>query len=198
VSSAGQVVLSGYLADGTALSQSAYLSKDGRWPLYSWLYSGGKGSVFGWLFFTNTTPPGLLGGTLSWLKPSNTTATKYYPLGFTNELPVEGSRYAAPPGSRVIDLTNGVVAFEDGNLALSFTNAVALTTTNSVRNLGTNRLTFSLSPSSGVFSGTVAVPGTRQTNTFRGALLQDLDSGYGYFLGTNQSGRLYFGPAPGQ
>ena len=42
-------------------------------------------------------------------------------------------------------------------------------------------------------SGTVKVPGTTRTNTFKGAILQDMDSGYGYFLGPSQSGSVFFG-----
>jgi hypothetical protein len=51
----------------------------------------------------------------------------------------------------------------------------------------------SITRSNGVFSGSVKVPGTTRTNTFKGAFLQDLESGYGFFLGTNQSGSVFIG-----
>ena len=47
--------------------------------------------------------------------------------------------------------------------------------------------------SSGLFSGSATVPGTKQKVSFKGALLQNVDVGYGYFLGTNQSGSVFFG-----
>jgi hypothetical protein len=120
----------------------------------------------------------------------------FYPLGFTNLVGVTGARYTAPAGStnRCVALTNGIVVFEDGNLAGPFTNAVTLTETNRVINGSSNYLTLSLSISNGLFSGRVKVPGTTLTNSFKGALRQDRDSGSGYFLGTNQSGRVYLGP----
>src|SRR2546429_9097687 len=106
-----------------------------------------------------------------------------------------GPRYAQPTNTttRVIDLTNGVVIFAGGNLATPFTNLVTLTSTNRFINGSPNSLSLSLTLSNGTFSGRVKVPGTTRTNTFKGALLQDSDSGYGYFLGTNQSGSVFFG-----
>jgi hypothetical protein len=196
IDTGGKVVLSGYLADGTALSQSTTVSKDGRWPLYAPLYAG-TGSVYSWLFFTNYPPADLLGGQLSWSKPQQQ-AVIYYPLGFTNEVMVEGSRYVAPTNGtmRTLALTNGLVSFNGGNVSAPFTNLVILAANNVVTNTSTNRLILSLSTASGVFSGTVVVPGTKTTNTFRGAVLQNENAGYGFFLGTNQSGRLFFGPLP--
>jgi hypothetical protein len=45
-----------------------------------------------------------------------------------------------------------------------------------------------------VFSGRVKEPGTTHINTFKGAFLQDQASGYGFFLGTNQSGSVFLSP----
>jgi hypothetical protein len=86
-----------------------------------------------------------------------------------------------------------VVWFDGGNLNMPFTNAVTLTSSNRVINGGANSLSLSVTASNGTFSGSVKVPGTPRTNSFKGAFLQDLNSGYGYFLGTNTSGRVFFG-----
>jgi hypothetical protein len=43
-----------------------------------------------------------------------------------------------------------------------------------------------------MFSGNVKVPETARTNTFKGVLLQGVGAGFGYFLGTNQSGEATF------
>jgi hypothetical protein len=95
----------------------------------------------------------------------------------------------------VIDLTNGIIVFEGGNLSAPFTNLVTLTESNKVINSSPNSLSASLTVSNGTFSGNVKVPGTRTTNSFKGAVLQDMDAGYGYFLGTNRSGRVFWGPS---
>jgi hypothetical protein len=68
-----------------------------------------------------------------------------------------------------------------------------LTLSNTVSNGSRNTLSLSLTLSSGLFSGSATVPGTRQSVWFKGALLQNRDVGCGYFLGTNQSGSVYFG-----
>jgi hypothetical protein len=65
---------------------------------------------------------------------------------------------------------------------------------NTIINLSSNKLSLSLTLPNGLFSGLVQIPGTTRSNAFRGALLQSDAAGYGYFLGTNQSGRVYFGP----
>jgi hypothetical protein len=48
----------------------------------------------------------------------------------------------------------------------------------------------SVTASNGFFNGAVKVPGTTRTNTFKGVVLQDAGAGFGYFLGTNQSGQV--------
>jgi hypothetical protein len=136
-------------------------------------------------------------GWVSWIKRAAPGAT-FYPLGFTNLSWAEGARYTPPTNAttRVIQVTNGVVIFDGGNLSEPFTNLVRLTPTNRVINDSANSMTLSLTLSNGTFSGSVKVPGTTRTNAFKGALLQDQDSGSGYFLGTNQSGHVFFGPQP--
>jgi hypothetical protein len=189
----GYVTLNGTLGDNFSWSQNVPLSSAGDWACYVPLY-GGIGSVWGWLQFDTNHPSGKVDGTLSWIRPVRPGAT-YYAAGFTNLVAAGGSRYTAPtnPNTRVINLTNGVVYFDGGNLSVPFTNAVTLTSSNRVINGSANPLSLSLAVADGTFSGSVKVPGTTRTNTFKGALLQDLNSGYGYFLGTNQSGRVFFG-----
>src|SRR5207249_10252033 len=82
VTPAGQVLLAGMLADGTKISQSAPLSKDGQWPLYIALYKG-DGSVLSWLNFANRTNDDI-NGTLSWIKLSGA-GGQYYAGGFTRQ-----------------------------------------------------------------------------------------------------------------
>ena len=180
VDTGGNVTYSGSLADGTSVGPaSASLSRYGYFPLYVPLYSG-KGSVFSSLGFDQNQPATGLEGWLSWIKLPQGGA--YYPAGLTNEVTAEGARYTPPTNttSRVIQMTNGVVMFEGGNLNLSLT----------------NKLSLSLTVSNGVFTGGLTEPGLTRSNLFRGVLLQDESSGYGYFLETNRSGRVLFWPVP--
>jgi Calx-beta domain/Divergent InlB B-repeat domain/Bacterial Ig domain len=187
VSSNGAVKLSASLADGTRLSQSAPLSKNGYWPLYASLY-GGKGSAISWVVFAESEESDFA-GSFSWFKPALPTA-KYYPAGFGVDLNLSGSRYTAPTNSTdpILNFPAGRVQFSAGNLE-EFENLVSLSE-NKVTNLGTNKLTLSINKSSGLFSGSVLPPGARASLPFKGAIDKNLNQGWGFFLGTNQSGRV--------
>jgi hypothetical protein len=191
VDNLGKVALKGSLADGTAISQSSTVSKDGWWPLYVSLY-GTKGSVLGWLQFTNDSDSGLLGGEVRWTKRPQATKANFYQMGFTNILETQGALYVAPSNStvRAIALTNGLVSFIGGNLSAPFTNLVVLGANSVFTNQSANALKLSLDKTKGTFSGKVVVPGTSTPRSFKGAVLQNQAQGWGYFLGTNQSGRV--------
>ena len=189
------LTLAGSLADGSALTQIVPLSGTGDWSLYVSLYSG-KGSVLGWLTFDTNQPAGGLQGWLSWIKPAQGTAL-LYPNGFTNLVVAAGSRYTPPVGltNRVIPLTNGVVSLDGGNLGALLTNRIILSPANQIIDSSlSNKLSLSLTVSNGVFKGSVTPAGTTRHLPIQGAIFQDLGVGYGFFLGTNQSGRVYFGP----
>ena len=188
VDAAGNVKLSGKLADNTTLSQKAPLSKNGEWPLYLSLYSK-KGSLCSWVQFDTNLPAAGLWGVLDWFKP---TVTKgLYASGFTNQTALTGSSYLPPPTmtNPVIALNNGTVTMSGGNLAGPLTNFVTLTQDNKVTttNAGLS-LTFTLS--SGLLKGSFTHPATAKKISFTGALLQTNNSGSGFFSGTNESGEV--------
>lgn len=194
VGSDGKLSLQGSLADNTPANQSVPLSKDGEWPLYVPLYSG-AGSILSWVMLsTNTPPANLVSGNLSWIKPSLPTA-KYYPGGFTNLVPLEGSAYQPPGASRVLDFADGEVSFSGGNLSEPFTNPVVLGANNIVANLGSNPLSLKIKAANGLFDGRATAPNATASFPFKGVVLQRQNYGAGYFLGTNQSGLIFFGPA---
>lgn len=157
---------------------------DGQRALYASLFTA-KGSVQGWMTFTNEDTSDIT-GSLSWIKPVMVTS-KYYPLGFTNVAEAVGSRFVWPgTTNRVLQFANGVMTFSEGNLPQPFTNNVRLETNNKVTNLSSNKLTMTALPI-GLFTGTVTDTNTGKGLSFNGALLPRLNAGYGYFLGTNQS-----------
>ena len=180
----------GALADGTWFSQSAQLSGDGQWPLFAPLYAG-KGQVMSWTTFSNL-PASDLSGTLSWIKLANPRA-RYYPGGFTNEYEAVGSAYVAPLGTnRVLNFVNSRMDFIGGGLASDLTVALVVGPKNTQAS-GTG-LTMRFHPPSGLFYGRKLDPASGQWHTFGGAVLQKLNAGHGYLLGTDQSSQANLTP----
>jgi len=191
VDAGGKVKLAGTLADGTKITQAAGLSKEGLWPACVSLYRG-QGLILGWLTFADR-PADDFSGTLDWIKPAQQ-AAKYYPAGFAIRTEAVGARYLQPTrGSRVINLSAGQVWFANGNLGQSFTNQVTLGTDNKVINLSNNKTILTVTPSTGLFKGSVTDPGTTRSLGINGVVLQKQNAGFGFFLGTNQTGRVFFG-----
>lgn len=190
VSATGGIAFAGALADDTKVSQKGLLLANGQWPFYVPLYSG-NGSIFGWLTFSNAADSDFT-GTVNWFKPAQ--AAKFYPGGFTNSTQAAGSMYHFTNGVPVLNFANGVVWFANGNIPNDFTNQVTLSN-NVVSNLGTNNLTLKLTTSTGLFKVTAVDPDTGKTVTGSGVVLQKQNSGDGFFLGTNQVGHLFWGPA---
>jgi hypothetical protein len=192
ISPAGLITVAGSLADGTAISQSVSVSKDGRWPFYAAYAAppaGNGGAVFGWLSFSNE-PATALGGTVNWFRPAGR-GPAFYQSGFTNlAVPVVGSVYnpaARPP----LALTNGQVTLGGGNLPFAITNQVTLSSngTITVAPPNTNKLALTINKTTGAISGSFANPSNpKQTVKINGVVLQNQTNAVGYFLGTNQSG----------
>jgi len=193
VASSGALAMKGTLADGTAVAQKGALAANGQLPVYVNLYRG-KGSLFGWLTFTNTATndiPGLL----LWTRKDGA-AGSFYPGGFTNEVLTLASRYAPPvKGTAVAGFSNSVVILEGGNLIGPLTNDVFLSTLNKITVTSTNtgKLALTVTTSSGLLGGSFINPQTLKKSTIKGVVLQKQDVGGGFFLGTNQSGRVFLG-----
>ena len=154
----GKVVEVGSLADGTALApQVAYVSKSGRWPMFNQIYATKMrvinftnsaqfhtnatflGVYMGWVNLTNPTP-----GTLRWTKfpievASNVITaptgsyTNAYAGGFSLDIPLTTRGYTQRGATtRLIDVTNALITFEDGLLGGTQSAAVQLKTNNTV------------------------------------------------------------------
>lgn len=190
VARTGKVTLTGSLADGTRISQSASISRDGRWPLYIPLYTGG-GSLVSWLNFGNSPD---LAGDVTWIRPG-TSGAKYYPGGFTLQLAASGSRYTRPSSSgTILDLGDAHLVLSGGDLGGEVTDDFTLGPRNRISNLGPGKLSLTFSASNGAFSGKLTDPSTATAATFHGVVLQDQNIGTGYFLGSSQSGQVFLGP----
>lgn len=184
------VNFAGTLGDGTKVTQKTILTTNGQWPFYTTLYAG-KGSMLGWLTIGNEIDTDI-SGPLTWFKfaqPGN-----FYPLGFTNEVTAAGSAYRFTNGVPVLNFNNGQLWLTNGNLSASFTNQITLNSASKVTNQSSNALTLVITSSSGLFKGSVVNPTTRKPIVVNGVVLQKQNFGSGVFLGTNQTGRVYFGP----
>jgi uncharacterized repeat protein (TIGR03803 family) len=181
VDAMGHITLTGSLADGTAISQSSVVSKDGNWPLYVNLY-GRKGSLWGWVNFTNQTLTA--SPSISWINTTNSARAALYRSGFADQsATLTGGPYL--PGQA---LPAGLaVTLQGGNLPST------ITVTNLAEN--TNKLVLKTNQKTGVISGSFANPDDpKQIVRVNGVILQRQTNAEGYFLGTSQSGAFTLGP----
>jgi hypothetical protein len=191
VNAAGRTSFAGSLADGTHASQSSIVSGTAQWPLYCLLY-GGKGSLLGWVTFTNSQE---LGGDLFWSKPARPRGL--YPAGFSWLTSLYGARYLPPGrGSNIFGSTSSslTLTLQGGELTETNTSAFTLNDRNQVSSTNPGlKLTFV--PGTGLFRGHIPNPDVPAKKlSFNGAVLQNQTNGFGYFLGTNQSGSVLITP----
>jgi hypothetical protein len=204
--STGLVALTSTLADGTRVTGSAALGKDGEVAVYS---SSVNASLLGQLALTAGTSAlsrNALVGTLSWLKSA--VAGTVYAAGFG---PVDlevagGTPVAVPKGSLVLDLDavsetrpqNAVLSFAEGGLESTdgafFRDVAVKTTTSVAKNTvtipdGTPKVVMpTLNPATGAFAGTFLLEGgssvTIRSVRFQGQVvtIDGETQGYGYFL----------------
>ena len=199
VDGGGKIRFSATLSDGTRVTQTAAVSQNGMWPVYVPLYVK-QGSLVGFVTFTNIVGISDLGGTLTWLKPPSATA-KLYPNGFTTQITLLGSRYAAPAvGTPALSVSNAtcnlLVTSGAGDLASFVSNIVTLGTNNKVSLCVTNGFKLTVTAKTGAFSGSFINPATAKALTFKGVLFQKQNDGAGYFLGPDQTGFVAIEPAP--
>jgi hypothetical protein len=190
INAAGTVSWKGMLADNTSVAPSAVgISKSGHWPLYVALY-GKLGSISGWV--TNFSNDGALAGEVNWFRVG--AYGKLYPRGFTNApLLVTGSAFT--PGTSkipVLEPTNLFLTFSGGGLAAPLTNHLTLYDTGKFATNGGDapKLSLSVTPGTGLISGSFLDPQTRQTSAIKGVVLQRQGAAAGFFLGTNATGLL--------
>jgi hypothetical protein len=188
----GRIKLKGALPDGSKFTQSTYVSSDGMWPLYVSLYRG-DGTAIAWLEFKNQAQDDI-NGLMNWIKPAGIART-LYPNGLNLESKVAGSRYVRPASGGALNLQNGVVLFEGGDLASDFANPFTVDNRGRISDLSTNRLSLKFKTSDGTFAGRITDPTDGKTkHKFGGAVLQKVNAGYGFLSGTEKSSRVTISP----
>jgi len=101
---------------------------------------------------------------------------------------------AVGPTNRVLELTNGTVTLTGGNLAMGITNTVVLTNNNVFVITGTNGLKLTLTPGSGLISGSFTHPQSKVVTSIKAVVQQGQTNLHGFFLGTNLSGQIVLKP----
>jgi len=146
-----------------------------------------------WLAFNGAQD---LGGGLAWSKP-NLPTSKYYPAEFSWLTSVSGAAYHPPgKGTNVLGLTSSslTLTLEGGNLSRTVTSQFTLDANNQAKDANGKKVNVTFTPATGLFKGSVPNPDApRKTVSFNGVVLQNQTNGWGYFLGTNQSGQVYLG-----
>ncbi|MGZ4964003.1 MAG: MBG domain-containing protein [Limisphaerales bacterium] len=180
----GVIALSGAVADGSAISSSVAVSKDGRWPLYANLYKQ-QGLLEGWIDLSGGTPV----GEVTWIKPATPLGVTLptYLGGFTNVVNVFGSVYA--PAVPAITPVNKLLEITDGSgLNLPLVLNADVTLSNAIVKVSptTNALSGSIVKGSGLMSVSFRPTGAGAiTKTAKGVVLQNSNAAYGAFVGNN-------------
>ncbi len=188
VSTSGGVAISGVLPDGTKLTQKSQISATGVLPFYAGLYAG-HGSISGWLTLSNQ-PSSDMEGSVYWVKTAQ--KSKLYPDGFSNLTQIVGSKYQPSAPQPLLDFSAGEVGLIRGNLSAPVFNDVIVSSDNKVTDLGANKLVMSVTSGTGLFKGAMNNPANGKRLSFSGVILQKQSSGYGFFLGSTESGDVTF------
>lgn len=203
----GTAKLAGSLADGTAVTASSWLSKDGVWPVYASLYAN-KGVMLGNVEYASTPGVSDMEGALTWMRSADAKAALFKP-GFTTTVDAVGARYTKPAAlTRMIPLKNvgGNLSLflTDGGLTGPIERLATLTAANTavVPLQDADQSTLAFTAATGLFSGSFFHPVTQAKLTFKGAVLQPQGLFSGYFLAGTQGGGVTlsanddFPPAP--
>jgi hypothetical protein len=189
---AGAATLSVTLADGTSFSQAVPLSGNGDLPVYGNLY-GGTGLIVGWLGLESGSPV----GNLTWIKPASR-FTALYTNGFTNLVAVQGSLWTNPlPRTAAIDLPSGQLDISGGSLLSPLSFNVAVSDNNALVKLPgspTNSLSGSINPKTGLLTITFGNGAGKATTAGKGAVIQNVNSAAGFFLGKTNAGSILLQP----
>jgi uncharacterized repeat protein (TIGR02543 family) len=182
---AGAASITGALADGTALSQSAPVSEDGYVPIYANLYTG-KGLLLGWinLDLTNTSDV-----SLTWIHPG--TRSGLYTNGFVNVLLTNQillSHWTNSPGN-FDGLTNLLMLETINNTTAEANIGVKITTLGKISGPSVSG---SITPKTGLFTVTIGSGPAKVTG--HGAILLNAGYGVGYFLTKTNAQAIILGP----
>jgi len=195
------VNMTGFMADGTAISQSMPIGEDGGITIYPSPYNTGtNGMLFGRIYFVNTPILPNPSGSLTWIKKQ--AASGSFKAGFTNSsIEVEGSPWSpSMPLTNVIPAGSPLIVAGGGlTNALSLDVSVANKTNLAPAGPAPNYASGSVNTNNGQFTVSFT-NNARVVVTGRGALLQDIRFGAGFFASPTNNptnfGSITLGVAP--
>lgn len=197
----GTAKVAGSLADGTTLTASSYLSKDGVWPLYAPLYTN-TGVITGNIGFADIAGESDFLGTLNWFKPANPKAVMFKDT-FLTEVDGVGSRFTKPAvNARLFPLANvggnSLLYLNKGGLTTDLIRLVTLNAANKavVPLQDADAATVVPAPTSGLFTGTFLHPETQKATPYKAAILQKQKLVAGYFLSGPLGGDVRYAANP--
>jgi len=183
VSKGGTITATGRLGDNTPFTVSSVLSDSGSWPFYASLYNS-QGYIGGTLVFAGTPS---LTGSLTWMRPAGGSSS-----GFNGVVTAAAYPYTPPKaGTPAIPLNNlhqGLLTFSGTILNSNIAEQISLGPTGLLVS-GSSSIKLTLTPATGVFSGTLGV-GFTPPVPFSGVLIQSLDRGSGLFQTPTLSGEV--------
>ena len=187
VDSLGHITVSGLLADGAAIKQSASLLKGDRWPFHASIKKGD--AVLGLARFTSNHT---FSADVKWFGPG-------FPGATNRSARLDGSPYTPPsPSARLFDWTNGLVTLSGDGLAEPVTAEVTLSEDGSSLTVSpnTNSLQLTVTNATGWVSGSFTHPVSHALTVLQGAVLQSSNRAAGFFPGSPRNGGFMMHRAP--
>ncbi|HXG46586.1 MAG TPA: Ig-like domain-containing protein [Methylomirabilota bacterium] len=185
---AGKTKLVGVLADGTKITHAGVVTAGDELDIHVALLKG-LGMLHGFGFFAESEFDDF-GGGFTWVRPADLKA-KVFKDGVDTILAASASRYRAPAaGTRVIDVPEPLVGFSEGNLTDPQEYVVTLTTANKITTNPADKLAITITTKTGLLKGTFVPVGATKPVAFNGVIFQKMNSGFGLFFGTTQSGEM--------
>ncbi|HEY1082514.1 MAG TPA: MBG domain-containing protein, partial [Prosthecobacter sp.] len=203
VTPTGQANASGRLADGTAFTDSGFVSAEGQFSLFAEIYRTAiKGRVGGRLTLRDVPDTSDFDGRVQWMKFADSRETAY-PEGFQQELQALGSRYSKPAaGQRVLAQLedaepNASLGLSGGPLPASaqgeIERVISWLPTHKLIHYGPETLTATVNSAQGLLTGSYQAPGGTKIS-FLGAAFQKQGLAAGYFLAAGGGGALRIVP----
>lgn len=193
VAPAGTVSSTLNLADGTKITASSIVSKDGSWPLYASLYKA-KGVILGEMTFDPIAEVSDVDGQLTWLRPADAKALQFKP-GFQTTVDAVGGLFVKPVANqRLIPLanlgSNASLFFSEGGLLSPVENRATILASNKALVPLQDALRPTVLPvtTTGLLSGAFFHPDTQKSVKYQGAVLQKQQLFGGYFLAGTHGG----------
>jgi hypothetical protein len=199
VSKTGGLKATATLGDGKRAVLKSSVDSEPAALLHAPLYRNPKGFICGKIAFITGDPDADSRGNLTWVKPLQSKPDMNYPSGFEGTTAWQAARYARPISGIPIfgpSFTSANATLEHGGLpSTSIVQKLVTLLPNSIQiqQSGTDVLTLSANPASGIFSGKYTHPLDLKKRPLSGVLYQKQQIARGLFNGVNESGQAVTG-----